>query len=41
MTNAKEAMVDLARRSRRRDIREDMMPRSGSERSVGPTYGRA
>jgi hypothetical protein len=38
MTNAKEAMVDLARRSRRRDIREDMMPRSGSGRSVGPTY---
>jgi hypothetical protein len=38
LTNAKEAMVDLARRSRRRDIREDMMPRSGSGRSVGPAY---
>jgi len=34
----KEAMVDLARRSRRADVREDMVPRSGSGRKVGPAY---
>lgn len=38
LSNAKEAMVDLARRSRRRDIREDMVPRPGSGRPVGPAY---
>jgi len=31
-------MVDLARRSRRRTIREDMVPREGSGREVGPAY---
>jgi hypothetical protein len=30
--------VDLAARSRRRAIREDMVPRSGSGRSVGQAY---
>lgn len=34
----KTTLVDLARRSRRRDIREDMVPRAGSGRSVGPAY---
>jgi len=34
----KKAMVDLARRSRRRTIREDMVPREGSGREVGPAY---
>jgi hypothetical protein len=34
----KRALVDLAARSRRRAIREDMVPRSGSGRSVGPAY---
>lgn len=34
----KDVMVDLARRSRRRDIREDMVPRPGSGRKVGPAY---
>ena len=34
----KDAMVDLARRSRRRDIREDMVPREKSGRRVGPAY---
>ena len=34
----KDAMVDLARRSRRKDIREDMAPREGSGRRVGPAY---
>lgn len=34
----KEAIVGLARRSRLRDIREDMVPRPGSERTVGVGY---
>ena len=34
----KNAMVEIARSSRRRDIREDMVPRTGSGRSVGPAY---
>ncbi len=34
----KAAMVNLARRSRRRAVREDMVPREGSGRSVGPAY---
>ena len=38
VTHPKRMMVDLARRSRRRDIREDMVPRPGSGRSVGPAY---
>lgn len=32
------AMVDLARRSRRMDIRQDMVPRPGSSRKIGPAY---
>lgn len=38
VTNPKEFVVNLARRSRRRDIREDMVPRPGSGRAVGPAY---
>jgi len=34
----KRTMVELARRSRRRDIRQDMAPRPGSGRAVGPAY---
>ena len=34
----KEAMAQLAQRSRRRDIREDIAPRPGSGRQVGPAY---
>jgi hypothetical protein len=34
----KNTLVELARYSRRRDIREDMVPRPGSGRSVGPAY---
>ena len=34
----KIALVEIARYSRRRDIREDMVPRPGSGRSVGPAY---
>lgn len=36
--NAKEAMVNVSRRSRRRTTREGMVPRSASGRSVGPEY---
>ena len=38
LPNAKEAMVNLARRSRRQAIFRDMVPRQGSGRSVGPAY---
>jgi hypothetical protein len=34
----KETMVNLARHSRRRDIREDMVPRPGSGRKEGSAY---
>lgn len=34
----KRNMVDLARQSRRREIREDMVPWPGSGRTVGPAY---
>lgn len=38
LDNPKTAMVDLARNSRRRAIREDMVPREKSGRQVGPAY---
>lgn len=38
LLNPKEAMVNLARHSRRRDLREDMVPRPGSGRPIGPAY---
>lgn len=38
LPSPKRAMVELARRSRRQDIREDMVPRPGSGRTVGPAY---
>jgi hypothetical protein len=38
LNDPKSTIVDLARRSRRRDIREDMVPRPGSGRTVGPAY---
>lgn len=34
----KDALVEIARHSRRRSIREDMVPRAGSGRRVGPAY---
>lgn len=34
----KETMVNLARTSRRKAIRDDMVPREGSGRGVGPAY---
>lgn len=36
----KEQLVRLARRSRSRRIREDIVPRAGSQRMVGPDYNR-
>ena len=38
LSDPKRALVDLARGSRVRAIREDMVPREGSGRSVGPAY---
>lgn len=38
LPDPKRSLVDLARRSRNRDIRADMVPREGSGRSIGPAY---
>jgi len=38
LDNPKGFLVDLARRSRFRDLREDMVPRPASGRSEGPAY---
>ena len=38
VTHPKRLLVDLAQRSRFRAIREDMAPRPGSGRQVGPLY---
>ena len=38
LDDPKQTLVDLARRSRRRAIREDMAPRHGSGLSIGPAY---
>lgn len=38
LPNPKQAMVNLARRSRRSAIQQDMVPRQGSGRDVGPAY---
>ncbi len=38
LPDPKSAMVNLARKSRRRDIRLDMVPRDGGGREVGPAY---
>ncbi len=38
LDDPKEAVVQLSRRSRSRDIRLDMVPRPGSGRKIGPAY---
>jgi hypothetical protein len=38
LENAKAEMIQLAAKSLRRDIRQDMAPREGSGRMVGPAY---
>jgi hypothetical protein len=38
LDDPKRTLVNLARASRLRDLREDMVPREGSGRSVGPAY---
>ena len=38
LVNPKQALIHLARRSPRRWPREDLVPRDGSGRSVGPLY---
>lgn len=38
LDDPKETMVNLARQSRSRELRVDMVPRPGSGRSIGPAY---
>jgi hypothetical protein len=38
VNDPKRAMVEVAGHSRRREIRQDMVPRRGSGSSVGPAY---
>lgn len=38
LEHPKRFLVDLARQSRKNDIREDIVPRPGSGQSVGPAY---
>ncbi|MFZ5928398.1 MAG: DUF4276 family protein [Acidobacteriota bacterium] len=38
LQNPKETMVELARRSRRNDVRKDMAPPSGAQRKTGRAY---
>jgi len=38
LDDPQQTLINLARRSRSRDIREDMVPRPGSGRSEGPAY---
>jgi hypothetical protein len=38
LDSPKLAMVEIARLSRRRDVRENMVPRAGSGRKIGPAY---
>lgn len=38
LEDPKREMVNLARRSRRRAIQSDMVPRDGSGRAIGPAY---
>jgi hypothetical protein len=38
LEHPKRAIIDLARRSRSRDLREDLLPRPTSGRSEGPAY---
>jgi len=38
LDDPKRELINLARRSRRRVVREDLVPRLGSGRSVGPLY---
>lgn len=38
LANPKESLVNLVRASRRKEIRDDILPREGSGRSIGPAY---
>jgi len=38
LNRPKSTMVEIARHSRRRDVRENMVPRAGSGRKIGPAY---
>jgi len=38
LPDPKQALIDLARRSSTKEVREDLVPRAGSGRKVGPLY---
>ena len=38
LDDPKRGMIELAKKSRNRAIREDMLPRPGSGRAIGPAY---
>ena len=38
LNDPKEAVIEVSRKSRSRDIRLDMVPRPGSGRTIGPAY---
>jgi hypothetical protein len=38
LNDPKQTLVNLARKSRRREIREDMVPANGTSATVGPAY---
>ena len=38
LDDPKDFMIQLVRKSKRSDIREDMLPREGSGRKIGPAY---
>lgn len=38
LADPKRTLLDLARRSRRRDLRDDIVPRLGDLRTIGPDY---
>ena len=38
LDDPKQALLNLIRRSRSRDLRDDMLPRSGSTAQEGPAY---
>jgi len=38
--NPKEFLVNLARRSRKRSLKDDLIPKNGSSASIGPDYNK-
>lgn len=38
VVDAKKCLLDLARTSRKRDLKDDLVPRPGDKRTIGPDY---